>query len=76
MSEFVKPEDQSFVNPALTGSGTIVPGEGYGPPLPDPTLVRGVFVDADGPRTQRAGRPEVEIPTEPTRKTTPAAAKK
>lgn len=30
-------EGQSFSNPALTGSGTILPDGTYGPSLPDPT---------------------------------------
>ncbi len=48
----VKAEDQSFDNPALTGSGTNLPEGGKGPNLPDPTEVRGVFVK-DGPTTGR-----------------------
>jgi hypothetical protein len=29
-----------FHNPALVGAGTILPGGGYGPPLPDPQVQR------------------------------------
>jgi hypothetical protein len=38
-------EGQSFLNPALTGSGTITPDGTYGPPEPDPTQVRGLGPD-------------------------------
>ncbi len=38
-------EGQSFNNPALTGSGTILPDGTYGPSLPDPTEVRGLGAD-------------------------------
>lgn len=35
------PRGDSFVNPALIGSGTILPGgQGYGAPLPDPNVKR------------------------------------
>jgi hypothetical protein len=34
------PQGTSFYNPALTGSGTIMPDGTYGSPLPDPNLVR------------------------------------
>lgn len=47
-------EGQSFHNEALTGSGTINPDGTYGPPQPDPTLVRGL-----GARKTSGGR---EVP--------------
>jgi hypothetical protein len=34
------PDEASFINPALVGSGTIMPDGTYGPPLPDPNLAR------------------------------------
>jgi hypothetical protein len=44
-------EGQSFLNPALTGSGTIAEDGTYGPPEPDPTQVRGL-----GPGKTSGGR--------------------
>jgi hypothetical protein len=29
-----------FVDPSTVGAGTILPGGGYGPPLPDPQVQR------------------------------------
>jgi hypothetical protein len=49
-------EGQSFVNPALMGSGTINPNGTIGPALPDPTVVRGL----DGRKT--SGGREVPDP--------------
>lgn len=34
-------DGQSFYNEALTGSGTINEDGTYGPPIPDPTVLRG-----------------------------------
>lgn len=34
----IDPQGSSFYNPALTGSGTIMPDGTYGAPLPDPNL--------------------------------------
>lgn len=34
------PQGESFYNPALTGSGTIMPDGTYGSPLPDPNLAK------------------------------------
>jgi hypothetical protein len=34
------PDEASFINPALVGSGTIMPDGTYGAPLPDPNLAR------------------------------------
>jgi hypothetical protein len=33
-------DEGNFDNPALRGAGTILPGGGYGPPLPDPQVQR------------------------------------
>lgn len=49
---------QSFYNPALAGSGTILEDGTYGDPEPDPTEVRGL-----GPDTTAGGR-VVGVPTD------------
>lgn len=36
----IDPQGTSFYNPALTGSGTIMPDGTYGRPLPDPNLAK------------------------------------
>lgn len=33
-------DEGKFVDPATVGAGTILPGGGYGPPLPDPQVQR------------------------------------
>lgn len=50
------PMGGSFYNPALTGSGTIMPDGTYGNPLPDPNLVKrqedpNVTTELDVPET-------------------------
>ncbi len=50
-------EGQSFDNPALRGSGTILPDGKIGDNLPDPTEVRGV----DG-RSTSGGRTLPDLP--------------
>lgn len=44
-------DGQSFYSEALTGSGTITEDGKYGPPLPDPTVARGL-----GPNRTSGGR--------------------
>jgi hypothetical protein len=47
----------SFYNPALTGSGTIMPDGTYGAPLPDPNLAKR---EADPEITTELDQPNVE----------------
>lgn len=72
-------EGQSFSNPALTGSGTILPDGTYGPSLPDPTEVRGLGPDkTSGGRDVGGARtsiPEELIPSVPEKSSTRTAAK-
>lgn len=52
----VDPQGSSFYNPALTGSGTIMPDGTYGAPLPDPNLAKRreeVTTDLDIPDVEK-----------------------
>jgi hypothetical protein len=66
----VDPEDTTeeglqFYNPALVGSGTITDDGTYGPPEPDPTLVRGLGPDkTSGGRRVLGMDPDAVRPTD------------
>jgi hypothetical protein len=58
-------DGQSFYAEHLTGSGTILPDGTYGPPQPDPTVLRG------GPKGERTSPGGVKRPA-PAELTPPA----
>lgn len=68
-------DGQSFYNEALTGSGTILPDGTYGPPTPDPTVLRG---GPSGERTSPGGvkRPAPEDIVAPVPSSTTQSAKR
>lgn len=52
----------SFYNPALTGSGTIMPDGTYGAPLPDPNLARRRELTTEAKEEDGTGGPVVTDP--------------